>query len=84
MNAWQSRAGIYQIHGQNNYKEQRKSKCDANNTKDKTDSLLILSDKVWNPPQCHCDLRTLDLRTNKNLQRLATRTIPNQTKSRIS
>ena len=34
----------------------------------------IRSVKVWNPPQCN--LRMLDLRTNKNLQRLATRTIP--------
>ena len=35
------------------------SKCGTNNSKDKTDSV-----KVWNPPQCN--LRILDLRSNKS------------------
>ena len=43
---------------------------------------LIRSVAVWNPPQCN--LGILDLRTNKNLQCLVTRTIPNWTKPKIS
>ena len=38
--------------------------------------------KKLDPPQCN--IRILDLRKNKNLQRLATRTIPNERKPKIS
>ena len=48
------------------------SKSDTNNSKDRR---LIRSVKVSNPPQCN--LGILDLRTNKNSQRLVTRKIPN-------
>ena len=54
-------------------KEQRKGPVNVTQTTAKT--RLIRSVKVWNPPQCN--LRNLDLRTNENLQRLATRAIPN-------
>ena len=43
---------------------------------------LIRSVKVWNPPQLN--LRILDLRTNTNLRRLATRTIHEQIRRVIS
>ena len=36
---------------------------------------LIRSVKAWNPPKCN--LGILDIRTNKNFQRLAKRSIPN-------
>ena len=62
------------------YKEQRK--CPVNVTQTTAKIRLIRSVKVWNPPQLN--LRILDLRTNKNLQRLATRTIHEQIRRLIS
>ena len=56
--------------------------CGLNVTQTTAKITLIRSVAVWNPPQCN--LGILDLRTNKNLQCLVTRTIPNWTKPKIS
>ena len=61
-------------------KEQRKWPVNVTQTTAKI--RLIRSVKVWNPPQLN--LRIMDLRTNTNLRRLATRTIHEQIRRVIS